>query len=619
VTLPIIEDYIYGQMTLETSAWTTPFSWVDRTADVVYGINYSLGGRVGLPGQSQVDVGTLNASFKNLASVPLVGDIVRLRRTGTTEYAFTGYVQDVSQRVVFDDSVSYTTPITVTTINCLDWVGYVSQFQAVGVGGLAVTTFAPQKNYAFGSRARALNNIIDATNATQLITATDTGAATWVGDTDVVGTFSEHLDLVATTQDAYWYGSNVLPTNKTTGRTGLVQIRTRSTAPSSGKTFTDEVGSAGQLHYIDLALESSSQNVANTFVLNNHSRITTIEKEVTKIGGAQLASYAVVNNVEVISADFTATYTMSDATSIATYGNRATEIDTNLAGLVQDVNLVGNPSMEYGDDGWSTGANRMARRKPEDNGTPFAAYDGEWALRYRLASGPANTPSFRYSGSENDGIPIVGGTSYMFQAAGARGANTSSNTRVRAYIEWQNNAGNVISTIYGARTTTTTAYNWYVVGVAGAAPANAERAIVGLEFDRASGSFSAGDQTWLDGAVFRKSSSATPVTYFDGDSDQTTSSLFLWTGELGLSPTFKVNNILDDTISTYLTRYANTDNRITRLRWNAQEDITSVGSMFVGSTIQVIYDGTTTTHRIVGIDGSIDPERYMIDYYLEKV
>ena len=618
--LPIIEDYIYGQMTLETSAWTTPFSWVDRTADVVYGINYSLGGRVGLPGQSQVDVGTLNASFKNVASVPLVGDIVRLRRTGTTDYAFTGYVQDVSQQVVFDDSVSYTTPITVTTINCLDWVGYLSQFQAKGVGGLSTPTFATLKNYAFGSRARALNNIIDATNATQMISPTDTGVATWVGDTDVVGTFSEHLDLVATTQDAYWYGSNVLPTNKTTGRTGLVQIRTRATAPSSGKTFTDEVGSAGQLHYIDLALESSSQNVANTIVLNNHSRITALEPEVTKIGGARLLAYGVVNNVEVISADFTATYSMSDATSIATYGNRATEIDTNLAGLVQDVNVVGNPSLEYGDDGWSTGANRMARRRPSENSVPFAAASGDWALRYRLASGGVTNMTFRYSGSENDGVPIVEGVSYAFQASGLRGLSTNSDVRCRAYMEWQNNAGAVISTIFGSYVSLPNIYVWGTPGVAGAAPSGAERAIVGLQFNRSGGgTFGTGDQIWLDNALMRKSAVATPITYFDGDTPGTTSSLFLWTGELGLSPTFKVNNILDDTISTYLTRYANTDNRITRLRWNAQEDIASVGSLYVGSTIQVRFKGTTTTHRIVGIDGSIDPERYMIDYYLEKV
>jgi len=117
----------------------------------------------------------------------------------------------------------------------------------------------------------------------------------------------------------------------------------------------------------------------------------------------------------------------------------------------------------------------------------------------------------------------------------------------------------------------------------------------------------------------RKSASATGVTYFDGDTPSDTSFQYLWTGELGLSPTFKVTNNLDDTVTTYLSRYSTTSNRVTRIRWNAQEDLASVSAIYVGSTISVIFDGTTTTHRVVGIDGNIDAERYMIDYYLEKV
>jgi len=615
----IIEKPIYGQMTLETSAWASTFTWVDRTADLVRGIDYSTGGRVGPPGTSQVDVGTLNATFRNLVTPPLVGDLVRLRRTGTTDYAFVGYVQDVSQRVVFDNSVSLNTPVTLTTINCLDWVGYVSQFQVIGVGGLAVTTFAKESVYPYQSRARALNNVVDATNATQIIGFDTTTAANVIGDTDFVGTISDHLDLLAATELLYWFPVLTLPTNKTTGRTSMVNIRPRNLAPSSGVTFTDEVGSAGQLHYTEIDFESSSNNVANTIVINNYSRITTIETEVTRIGGARLKAYGVVNNVEVISAEFDASYSMSDATSITTYGNRATEINTNLAGRMEDINLVGNPSMEYGDDGWFTGADRMARRDPLDTANPFAAAHGKWALRYRLASGPASTPSFRYSGSENDGIPVVAGTNYMFQASGARGSGPASNTRFRAYIRWENSAGGTISTVFGAQVSTTTQFTWYTGTVTGAAPAGAERAIVGLEFNRpSSGTFAAGDQFWLDAAIFRKSASATAITYFDGDNAATTDSLFLWTGELGLSPTFKVENTLLDLGNAYLSRYSTTSNRITRIRWNAQEDLTQLFPLRVGRLVDIRFDGTTTSYRIVGVDGNISTNRYMIDYYLEK-
>jgi hypothetical protein len=610
----IIENPIYGQMTLETSAWSTPFSWVDRSAELVNGINYSLGGRVGLPGQSSVDVGTLNATFRNLTTAPLVGDLVRLRRTGTTEYAWVGYVQDVSQRIVFEPSVSYTTPVTLTTINCVDWVGYISQFQVEGIGGLSAA-FAVQTEYPYQSRARALNNAIDATNATQLIAFDATAASSIIGDTDLVGTISDHLDLAAYTQNLYWYGQLVLPTNKTTGRTGLVIIRPLSTAPSSGETFTDAVGTAGQLHYTELDLESSSQNVANTIVLNNYSLITTTAPEVTKKGGANRPNFSIVNGVEEVAVPYYATWSATDATSITTYGNRATEMNSNLAGLVEDLNLVGNPSMEYGDDGWSTGANRMARRIPT-----FGAYHGEWALRYRLAAGPASTPSFRYSGSENDGTPVIAGTAYMFQAAGARGLGTNTDVRARAYITWQDVAGANISTVLGSQVSMATQFAWNVCTVTGTAPAGAERAIVGLEYNRSGGgTFATGDQMWLDGAMLRKSASATAVAYYDGDTPGTTASLYLWTGEVGLSPSFKVTNNLDDTIATYLSRFSTTSNRITRVRWNAQEDMTAVPNLRVGLTTTVTFKGTTTTHRIVGIDGNISTDRYMIDYYLERV
>jgi hypothetical protein len=621
MALPIIEDPIYGQMTLETSAWASTFTWVDRTADLVAGVNYALGGRVGIPGQTQTDVGTLNATFKNLATAPLVGDLVRLRRTGTTDYAFIGYVQDVSQRVVFDDSVSFSTPVVLTSINCLDWVGYISQFQVIGVGGLAVTTYAKETYYSYKSRARALNNTIDATNATQLIAFDAAAASSTVGDTDFVGTMSDQLDLVAATQNLYWHSNLVLPTNKTTGRTGLVTIRPLTTAPSSGYTFTDAVGSAGQLHYTEIDFESSSQNVANTIVINNFSVITdTNDKEVTKRGGANVPNYNVVNGVEVVSVPYDTNFSATDATSITTYGNRASEINTNLAGIVQDLNLIGNPSLEYSDEGYTTQQQRIARRKPADNSTPFAPYHGEWALRFRIAA-IATTPEIRYTGSEADGVPVVAGVNYQFQAAGARGSPNRANVRGRAFIRWTDEAGATISTAYSAQTTFgSTPYVWQVMSLTSLAPAGAERATLGIEYNRADGSnFSAGDQFWGDGFLMRKSSSATAVTYFDGDNASDNSFQYIWTGELGLSPTFKVTNNLDDIASTYLTRYSTTSNRVTRIRWNAQEDMTKLALLKVGNTVNVIYDGTTTTHRIVGVDGNISPDRYMIDYYLEKV
>ena len=62
--ITITEKPLYNLISLETSAWTTPFTWVDRINDVVGSIAYSQGGRVGPPGQSQTDVGTLTQLSK---------------------------------------------------------------------------------------------------------------------------------------------------------------------------------------------------------------------------------------------------------------------------------------------------------------------------------------------------------------------------------------------------------------------------------------------------------------------------------------------------------------------------------------------------------------------------
>lgn len=49
MTLPIIEEPLYGLIQLETATWSSPFTWVDRTADLAGGFSYNEGGRVAPP------------------------------------------------------------------------------------------------------------------------------------------------------------------------------------------------------------------------------------------------------------------------------------------------------------------------------------------------------------------------------------------------------------------------------------------------------------------------------------------------------------------------------------------------------------------------------------------
>jgi endonuclease YncB( thermonuclease family) len=126
-----------------------------------------------------------------------------------------------------------------------------------------------------------------------------------------------------------------------------------------------------------------------------------------------------------------------------------------------------------------------------------------------------------------------------------------------------------------------------------------------------------GNKFFLDAVMMEKGTSVSD--YFDGDTIATTNNSFGWTGGVGESPSIKSNNLVDNLASSTLSRYSTTSIRATRIRWNAQENLTAIPSLSVGKTISLIYDGTTTTYRIVGIDGNVGPERYMIDYYLQKV
>jgi hypothetical protein len=625
MTLPIIEQPLYGEMLIETSPWASSFVWTDRTASLVAGFNYSQGGRVGAPGSSQVDVGTLNATFKDLASVPAVGALVRISFSKFAGYAFVGYVQDVSQRIVFDDSISYTTPITLTTLNCIDWVGYVSQFQLVGVGGANFTTGVNETDslYGWNNRVAAINKVVDATYATKIVSAVTSGAIQNMGDTDLVANISNHLDLISSTSQTYWYPRNVLPTNITTGRTGLVEIRSGASLVSSGKTFTDVLGSAGQLHYTEIDIENSSQNIANTVVVNNRSRVHIFGQDLTKIGGFNEANYVIVNNQQVLGIGLDSTQKATDATSIGIYGNRQTEIETNVGLVFDQANYISNPSAEYSDEGYFGGAAvRIRRRKPSEEPTPFTAFDGEWAMR-SYQSTASSTGELRYNGGESDGIPITPPsgsfvTYYRFACRAARGTPSRTDVRFRLQIDWINDNETIISSINGPFVSLTTAETWYLNEVEGFTPANATRAAVRVIFSRTGGgNISVGDRHWADALQFNFDPGDQP--YFDGDTPWDATYGYFWTGGVGLSPTMRVTNEIDNVANTLLTKYSTTSLRVSRIRWNAQEDLSAIPALSVGKTISLVYKGTTTTYRIVGIDGNVDPERYMIDYYLEKV
>lgn len=636
----IDETPLLGRVAIETGVWNgSTFVWTDQTTSVVTA-NYEEGGRLGTPGASMVDTGTLAVVYRDMSTVPAIGSLIRIRRAGTTEYAFTGYIQDVASKVTYDFSVS-SSPITFTTLYCLDWVGLASQFQLLGIGGKtssganfsesvvhAGRTYTSDGYHQLPERIRAINRFIDPSGATVFITVPSIGG-NYLGDTDKIGTITDHLDLAAVSTGAIWAATHNLPTNPTTGRTNLIDIQRATFLNQSQKVFTDATPLAGELQYTEIDLESSSRNVANSIVLNNRVRYAIRDSEIVVAGGVDSQNYVEIDGQQRGGFMLETSWKEENATSITTYGLRQSEIETCIGvGTVAAVstvnNLVANPSVEYNADGYTTGtASRIRRAKPSEDDNPFNPPSGLGVYSMRNITRTADaTPVIRFDGTTSDAIPVVAGTTYLFQVYAYRGIPNRTDVRVRARISWYDINDNLISNSFGAQTSVPGATWVQANSGRQPAPTGAVRCFVAAEFNRSGGgNFSVGDRLWADGFslfVVGPTSISDPP-YFDGDTPSTSTHLHLWTGSPGASPSYRENNAIDTQAVAIVTQYANTSNRITRIRWNAQEDLTAVHFLRVGWRVQVKHNGTTGTYRIVGISGDLTRSRYVIDYYLVQI
>jgi hypothetical protein len=183
-------------------------------------------------------------------------------------------------------------------------------------------------------------------------------------------------------------------------------------------------------------------------------------------------------------------------------------------------------------------------------------------------------------------------------------------------VRWYDDSETLISTSTTGGSSITNANTWYVVAGPATAPANAVRATIEMFFFRnGGGNISVGDRLWTDGWYFSRTNLN---SVFNGDTPNTSSFIYGWTGGVGSSPSYRADNDVDNLAQAVLAKYSTTSMRATRIRWNAQEQLSAIPALTVGKSISLVYKGTTTTYRIVGIDGSVDPSRYMIDYYLIK-
>lgn len=593
---------LYGSVSISIADNTdvTP-SWTDVTTDLL-NVTASRGGEATIVGESSAQVGQMTAMFNNLSTMPSVGWWVRVR-IDTTEI-WSGYINDVTTVTVFDENEpgrSY----DVTTLSCSDWVGLVANVNKAGS-----ITYPMSSVYGINIDVQAAIDLLNDTVSTayDLIAPNGTLSGTSIGQTDLDTTVAEHLDVITySTSDLQmtWNATRSRPTTNHAPAGGIV---VNAGLSSTGLAFTDDVTG---LHYTDIVVQESANNVSNSVTVENRSMIRASNNPKLRVFADE-------------------SVTATDATSIGSYGERLATVQTraimefNTHNVKRDINLCWNPTVEYDTNGYlvdSSASTTIRRFKPSLEATPFDAYEGDYAMRRTfLVAGPNTNVMYNHDGGE--GIPVIAGYGYKFLVRGAR-YTTATDAQLRADIIWYDDNGAVISTITGTPVTMTNIRTWYAASHSGTAPATAVTAKLRVTFLRSGGTnFAVGAKLYADAFCFFEVTSLTDtMTYFSGDSEDTAGFLYSWFGQPGWSESARFVNSLQVLADDAIALNSTTSKRVKELRWNAAEDLASAKLLDLNKSVTVrnasVNGGLADTYRVTGMQWEINPDTIMCNLYLK--
>jgi hypothetical protein len=570
----IDENALYGTVYIETSPNTGTASWTDQAAYVTDAA-FRRGGRENYIGLVEGIVGSGQITFYANPNTILPGYWLRIRVAAGTVWS--GFIQDIQTEIMFRGK----TQKEIKRLIVCDWVSYVAQFR------IADDPTTNWGNNDFTGTASSLNNVIDATNATALVSVgTNSSTSYYFGDpgeSDIAGT----LDLVvASTPGSAWYSTIASPTNGTTGRTGLVKL-TAATS-SSGVTFTDgsHTGSPALLaYYSDISINYASSDISNSVILTNVAQ----------------RDY-----------DYRGTWSKDDSTSITTYGRRAAAIDVNTSYDGFLINMLPDPALSYSADFILSGnANLVLNRQLLANmatgatnfltsGTTQPTTNGGDYIAAGRVSAQTATVIFQYGGPEFNGATpafIVSPSTQYTASVYQRGGVGQTSMTARTDIRWYDSAGATISTSTGtASTLTSTA--WLRTSITATAPANAYSAVMFATF-LYGGANNAANRYYATSAQFEASASAS--TWFSGDTVDTTSYVYYWLDLEGQSQSIRGTNFLESIASSFLTNNKTPVKAPRTLRWNVQQNINAVDDLELYKTVDVWLNSVKWTQVITGI------------------
>lgn len=201
-----------------------------------------------------------------------------------------------------------------------------------------------------------------------------------------------------------------------------------------------------------------------------------------------------------------------------------TYADTGTTQTVR-TNLVYNPSMEYGDVGSDYPYNWYWTYADYSNPSPVE----DWTTTQ------ADTGTHSYTATNNRGaakwiwlmpeiIPQVSaGKSYTLQA---RVRTTVGDVDVRGFLGWGKANGATIGTVTGDYFTATNS-GWTTVSMTATAPANTAGVLVSIRFKNVPD----GETIYVDSVMLEEGDEV--LSYFDGDTTDTASMTYAWTGTPG--------------------------------------------------------------------------------------
>jgi hypothetical protein len=562
----IYEGSLLGTLTVSTSPNTGTASWTDHSA-TVSNVSLTRGGEEPYVGVFNTDVGSGTITLVNNSATIEPGYWVRVATTGGNVWA--GFISDVREDVRVLGQKTY----NVKTLIVLDWVAWLGQIRQSSFLADQVLIAGVSRSF----RPSALNLSLGFSAITMTVNNSYSGGG-FIGSAPYYNDISwaNMLDLTCNSVSGYyWHATKNAPTNGTTGRTGLAKF-SNTAISSSGIVFTDgtHTGTPSNLcRYSDATVSKETSSIVNTLIYNNTNGVYEYD------------------------------FGLSDTTSVNAYGTRSAVIDTNAVWVTstaepEAVNLSTVPSFEGMDFEGSSVVNfyTSIEQPALDAGGAWAAYSGTNALRAYNVAGTGTTTSQGW----DERIPVKAGTTYYSFAYAATTGTTS--IRARARIDWYNEANTLLSTSLGSFVSCSSFKTWYKVSLSATAPTNAVYGRITVNFDRNGSTFPATTKLWVDGVYFGRTNEA---NYFDGNTADTTTRIYYWTGSENNSTSNVEKNVLNTNGNTFLTANATPRKAPKTIVWNAQDNIALVDNLELYTTVVVWYGGQYWTQVVTGISHDI--------------